>query len=74
MRADKAYQDDYEPNLDPRTQGQKWADEIQSRLDEILWSEDRRLSNRGTVVCAALVGIAISTIITIAIIHAVYPQ
>ena len=74
MRADKAYQDDYEPNIDPRTQGQKWSDEIQDRLDAILWSDDRRLSKRGTVVCAAIVGIAVSTIITLAIIHAVYPQ
>ena len=74
MRSDKAYQDDYEPNIDPRTQGERWADEIQSRLDDILWSEDRRLSKRGTVVCAAIVGIAISTIIITAIIHAVYPQ
>jgi len=74
MRADKAYQDDYEPNLDPRTQGERWSDAIQNRLDEILWSEDQRLGKRGSVVCAAFVGLAIISIITLAIIHAVYPQ
>ena len=74
MRADKAYQDDYEPNLDPRTQGEKWADAIQNRLDEILWSEDRRLGKRGSVVCATIVGLVIISIMAVAILHAVFPQ
>ena len=74
MRADKAYQDDYEPNIDPRTQGQKWADDIQVRLDVILWSDDQLISKRLTFSCAVVVALVVGLIIITAIIHAVYPQ
>jgi len=72
MRADKAYQADYEPSFDGRTRSERIGAAIRDVFDrahEWIWSEEPTISRRTSRVCWLLVAIPCGYIIVRAVIH-----